>query len=595
MEAKHAAWLNTITTRVDQAIVSQNWSEALTALNEALRLEPDNTVMQAKAAEVDELRRKAELEGMLKNADRAAGAGRWDEAIELFNDGLVSYPDNETIKTKLAQARQAKREARHKAALKLADWAAQAGKWKTAVGSLEEILSHEPDNAELQEKLSEIKSLELQSRLNAVQVQAQNLLKEERFEEALAAWSGYLSDEHADRQAALAEMERIKKAQNLASLYAEAAQASAKKNYEKAVDLYKSIVILDADYKNATDLLAETVKLRRTSQKTPKISAGKTWFTRGLLLLLAVGIGGVVFWLGKNGLPDVPALFANPTTATSTSIPAAATQKTVSTQPPAPTSDPRVANPANGHLYLYVRAEKSWPAARDYCTEKGGYLVTIQDTAENIFVYQLSNGATWLGGSDEAEEGIWEWTSGETWNYVHWAEGQPDNDDHGEDGKEPYLTFQEFPGSWNDSPDSMMPFVCEWVPSPQGKTIMVTSAEDSGAGSLRQALENAQAGDLIEFDPQVFPPESPLAILVKKSPSRITRRAPDAGCQPCRRHPGRQPGWRGLDCRFGDHVRIQCDQGAADSSFHRTGHFTGSSCPFQHRGRRQDCRIRPAG
>ncbi len=44
------------------------------------------------------------------------------------------------------------------------------------------------------------------------------------------------------------------------------------------------------------------------------------------------------------------------------------------------------------------------------------------------------------------------------------------------------------------------------TPVPKGKTIVVTSAEDSGAGTLRQALLDAQTGDTITFDPVAFPP-----------------------------------------------------------------------------------------
>jgi len=51
--------------------------------------------------------------------------------------------------------------------------------------------------------------------------------------------------------------------------------------------------------------------------------------------------------------------------------------------------------------------------------------------------------------------------------------------------------------------------------TPQGKTLTVTSAEDSGSGTLRQALLDSQTGDIITFDPGVFNPKSPVAIELK--------------------------------------------------------------------------------
>jgi parallel beta-helix repeat protein len=50
------------------------------------------------------------------------------------------------------------------------------------------------------------------------------------------------------------------------------------------------------------------------------------------------------------------------------------------------------------------------------------------------------------------------------------------------------------------------------TPLPKGKTIVVTSAGEYGAGTLRQALQEARPGDTITFDPGVFPPKNPTTI-----------------------------------------------------------------------------------
>jgi hypothetical protein len=48
----------------------------------------------------------------------------------------------------------------------------------------------------------------------------------------------------------------------------------------------------------------------------------------------------------------------------------------------------------------------------------------------------------------------------------------------------------------------------------EGKTIVVTSTVDSGPGTLRQALVDAENGDTITFDTAVFPPSAPATIYV---------------------------------------------------------------------------------
>jgi len=52
------------------------------------------------------------------------------------------------------------------------------------------------------------------------------------------------------------------------------------------------------------------------------------------------------------------------------------------------------------------------------------------------------------------------------------------------------------------------------APALQGGSIIVTSTADSGPGTLRQALLDAQSGDAITFDPVIFPPSAPVTISV---------------------------------------------------------------------------------
>lgn len=47
--------------------------------------------------------------------------------------------------------------------------------------------------------------------------------------------------------------------------------------------------------------------------------------------------------------------------------------------------------------------------------------------------------------------------------------------------------------------------------------LTVTSAADSGPGTLRQAMLDMAAGDVIEFDTAVFPPPPPLPSPCKRS------------------------------------------------------------------------------
>jgi len=358
VEAQHAAWLNGVMARTDQAVAAQNWDEALTALNEALRLEPENAEMQAKATKVRESRRIAELNAMLEHADQAVEAGRWDEAINILNDGLASDPENEMLKTKLAEARKAKREARLQAALRFADSAAQAGKWEAAVASLNEVLANEPDNAEFQKKLAEVRAQEHASQWNAAQTQTERLREAEQFEEALQAWQVYLSLRPEDRERVEDEIKQVTQEQELRDFYAKAETAIAARDFDGAIRPLKEIIIRDENYKDASRLLTKAIESRRTGttqkidkprKKPAKIRAqgeAKTgnrriWVIGGLLAILILGIGGGLFWLGKNYLPAISALFTNNTATPTITVTASATITPTRTLRPTSTATPQ--------------------------------------------------------------------------------------------------------------------------------------------------------------------------------------------------------------------------------------------------------------
>jgi hypothetical protein len=56
-----------------------------------------------------------------------------------------------------------------------------------------------------------------------------------------------------------------------------------------------------------------------------------------------------------------------------------------------------------------------------------------------------------------------------------------------------------------------------------GREIVVTSTADSGKGSFRWALQTARSGDVITFDPVVFPPDDPATICLQSELPPIDR------------------------------------------------------------------------
>lgn len=69
----------------------------------------------------------------------------------------------------------------------------------------------------------------------------------------------------------------------------------------------------------------------------------------------------------------------------------------------------------------------------------------------------------------------------------------------------------------SSAPPDREPSAAPAVPRGPGSTLVVTSTADGGSGTLRQALLDAQSGDIITFDPAVFPPSAPVTISLTSS------------------------------------------------------------------------------
>lgn len=84
-------------------------------------------------------------------------------------------------------------------------------------------------------------------------------------------------------------------------------------------------------------------------------------------------------------------------------------------------------NAANGHIY-YLLSTNSWTVAEAEAVSLGGHLVTINDDAEQKWVYSaFGSNEVWIGLTDRDVEGTFQWVSGETSTYRNWDPGEPNN------------------------------------------------------------------------------------------------------------------------------------------------------------------------
>lgn len=110
-----------------------------------------------------------------------------------------------------------------------------------------------------------------------------------------------------------------------------------------------------------------------------------------------------------------------------------------------------------GHTYRLFDEPMTWHEAKSYCESIGGYLATITSAEEQNAVTRLvrngTKGTYWLGATDEATEGEWQWVTGEPWKFNFG--GTFDAANGGEDYLQMYRTANDGNGDglgkWNDS------------------------------------------------------------------------------------------------------------------------------------------------
>ena len=134
-------------------------------------------------------------------------------------------------------------------------------------------------------------------------------------------------------------------------------------------------------------------------------------------------------------------------------------EKTVAAQA-LPAEYPKDAVPFRGHHYKVFKERVTWKQAEKRCKEMKGYLVCINSATENRFVTQLIRGMknAFVGGTDRAKVGDWQWVNGDDMRYTNWGPGLPNGP-----GIQRYLWIID-DGTWDDVHDPYpgSGFVCEW-------------------------------------------------------------------------------------------------------------------------------------
>ncbi|XP_031166132.1 CD209 antigen-like protein E isoform X1 [Sander lucioperca] len=107
--------------------------------------------------------------------------------------------------------------------------------------------------------------------------------------------------------------------------------------------------------------------------------------------------------------------------------------------------------------YLLSAESGSWEKGSDDCRERGAHLVVIESFGEQTFLSNFTQKEThaWIGLTDKAKEGTWEWINEAPLSLKYWRKAQPDDGGgHSHLGKEDcahiIITGGKNSQNWND-------------------------------------------------------------------------------------------------------------------------------------------------
>lgn len=124
-------------------------------------------------------------------------------------------------------------------------------------------------------------------------------------------------------------------------------------------------------------------------------------------------------------------------------------------------------NPDTLHSYFRYDYQKTYDQAKEICENQGGYLATIQNAAEQLYVTnKILNDAPYeryfLGGNDTVTEGIFKWETGEPFIYDVFDRTV----NNFNSSLKNYISIMSKTGLWYviDESYNKGGFICEWSP-----------------------------------------------------------------------------------------------------------------------------------
>ncbi|WCJ60887.1 FG-GAP-like repeat-containing protein [Fontisphaera persica] len=157
----------------------------------------------------------------------------------------------------------------------------------------------------------------------------------------------------------------------------------------------------------------------------------------------------------------------------------------------------RIMRRLGSSVYLLTDNSGSWDEAQAAAQAVGGNLATVNDAAENQWLWDAfkNYGDLWIGLNDKMAEGAFQWASGQPYAYTNWMSGRPNNN-----GGAYGVFLDDSTGQWSDSTSTSLRGIIELPALPDSDGDGIPDAADAYPNDLRNGVELRGAGADNTFD-----------------------------------------------------------------------------------------------
>ena len=235
--------------------------KALSTFDQAIMFTPDDDDLSARYEEVLTEKKSKVINTWLSKAEKALSRRRWDDAAEMVAEAVKIDPDNQELKTKLAEVKDALRQFKLQGCRREAEQALARGNWDKAIAAIETALQLAPEDLSWVDWLNTVRADQLNEQLDLYAQQAEKAVEGKDWDIAIQAAQSAIKLAPKDKkwQTRLDEIERARHQAQLAALQAKANEARKNSFWDKAIRALEELLKLE----DSEDVRAEIESIRK--------------------------------------------------------------------------------------------------------------------------------------------------------------------------------------------------------------------------------------------------------------------------------------------------------------------------------------------